>query len=282
MKISSVLLGLCLVASCSHAADPKPSSLESSPGMVKWVSFSIPSGWEKAQLLCRDKPIKYSQGKDGQPFAYIAESYFSSKEVHVCILMKGEETKPLLSFSVKPRKFPEEKLKVDARRVQLAPKDLERAIREQTMLTELYMKSADTPYFTEPFKAPLNSVITSIYGTKRVYNKQHRGQHLGTDFRAAIGVPVPVSNRGKVAFAGDLFYTGGTVIVDHGLDIFTVYGHLSEVKTEAGQIVKPGDIIGLSGNSGRSSGPHLHWGVKIQGNYVDGYSLIEESRLHPL
>jgi murein DD-endopeptidase MepM/ murein hydrolase activator NlpD len=117
-----------------------------------------------------------------------------------------------------------------------------------------------------------------VYGIKRVYNKAHRGQHLGTDFRAPGGVAVPAVNRGRIMFAGDLFYTGGTVIIDHGMDIFTVYGHLSEVKVEAGQIVNAGDIVALSGNTGRSSGPHLHWGVKIHGHYIDGYSLIDESK----
>jgi len=75
-----------------------------------------------------------------------------------------------------------------------------------------------------------------------------------------------------------LDFTGGTVIVDHGMDIFTVYGHLSKVKAKEGQMVELGEIIGLSGNTGRSSGPHLHWGVKIHGHYINGFSLIEETK----
>jgi len=160
----------------------------------------------------------------------------------------------------------------------LNPKDQARAEREQVVLNALYKKSAPLPYFTGAFKAPLDSTITSIYGMRRIYNKNHRSQHLGTDFRAPVGVPIPVANRGRVMFAGDLFYTGGTVIVDHGMDIFTVYGHMSEVKAVDGQVVNQGDIIGLAGSTGRSSGPHLHWGVKIHGQYIDGYSLIEETK----
>ena len=82
----------------------------------------------------------------------------------------------------------------------------------------------------------------------------------------------------KSCFSGDLFCTGGTVIIDHGLDVFSVYGHLSETLARVGDIVERGDVIGLSGNTGRSSGPHLHWGMKIQGQYVDGISLVEESK----
>ena len=112
-----------------------------------------------------------------------------------------------------------------------------------------------------------------------MFNNKKRSQHLGNDFRAAIGVPIPVSNRGRVVYVGNLFFSGNVVVVDHGLDIFTLYGHLSKIKTTKGSIVYIGDIIGLAGMSGRVSGPHLHWGVKINGNSVDGFSLSRESEL---
>jgi murein DD-endopeptidase MepM/ murein hydrolase activator NlpD len=124
----------------------------------------------------------------------------------------------------------------------------------------------------------MNTAVTSFYGTKRVYNKQKKGQHLGIDYRAAIGDKVPTANAGKVVFSGDLFYTGGTVIIDHGLDIFSVYGHLSKTLIEAGRLVERGEVIGLSGNTGRTSGPHLHWGVKVQGQYIDGDVMIKETK----
>ncbi len=259
---------------------PEPSApITVQPGTVRWVRFTIPEGWSEAILRCRDQAIKHAAGAGGERFAYVAESYFSKVGEHSCVLEKGTEKRPVLSFKVVAKKFPREKLRVDYRKVKLSPKDQERASREQVILNALYQRSAPLPYFSAPFKLPLNSTITSIYGTQRVYNKMHRGQHLGTDFRAAVGVPVPVANRGRVLFAGDLFYTGGTVIVDHGMDIFTVYGHLSEVKAKDGEVVNQGDIIGLAGNTGRTSGPHLHWGVKIHGSYVDGDSLIEQTRL---
>ncbi|MFP5490547.1 MAG: M23 family metallopeptidase [Bacteriovoracia bacterium] len=257
---------------------PELMKIDTQPGMVRWVTFKVPSGWEKAELWCKDQRLKHVSMNPGVHFAYIAETYFSDLNTHQCRLKKDKEERSVVEFSIKPYKYKEEYLKVNPRKVTLAKKDLERAQKEQRMLNELYSQSALTPYFAEPFRAPLNSHITSVYGIKRVYNKAHRGQHLGTDYRAAVGVPVPAVNRGRIMFAGDLFYTGGTVIIDHGMDIFTVYGHLSEVKVEAGQIVNAGDIVALSGNTGRSSGPHLHWGVKIHGHYIDGYSLIEETK----
>ena len=109
-------------------------------------------------------------------------------------------------------------------------------------------------------------------------NNKKRSQHLGNDFRAKIGVKIPVSNRGKVVYVGDLFYTGGVVIVDHGLNIFSLYAHLSKTLVTTGTIVNRGDIVGLSGATGRVSGPHLHWGIKINGHNADGFSLVEESK----
>ena len=281
MKVLICVAMMVVMSSCAVAQDAKPAAVqqvETQQGTVRWVTFLPPAGMENAPLKCRDDIIKHAEWKNGLRQAYVAESYFSPQETHACTLGKEGQARPLVSFTVKKKKFPEERLKVDFRKIKLNPKDQARAEKEQVVLNALYKKSATTPYFTTAFKPPLESTITSIYGMRRVYNKKHRSQHLGTDFRAPIGVPIPVANRGRVMFAGDLFYTGGTVIVDHGMDIFTVYGHMSEVKTQEGQIVNQGDIIGLAGNTGRSSGPHLHWGVKIHGNYVDGYSLIDETK----
>jgi murein DD-endopeptidase MepM/ murein hydrolase activator NlpD len=253
--------------------------VETQPGFVRWITFSIEKGQEDAPLKCKDQIIKHAPWKEGQRFAYVAETYFSDMQPYNCVLvLKDKKEVVVASFTVKPFKYKEEKLKVDYRTVKFNKKDLARAQKEQAMLSKLYKQSAPLPYFTQAFTAPLDSFITSIYGNRRVYNNAHKSQHLGTDYRAAIGVPIPAVNRGRVLFAGDLFYTGGTVIIDHGMDIFTVYGHLSEVKTEAGQVVKAGDIVALSGNTGRSSGPHLHWGVKVHGHYVTGYSLIDETK----
>ena len=92
------------------------------------------------------------------------------------------------------------------------------------------------------------------------------------------GTKIPAVNNGKVVFTGDLFYSGHTVIVDHGLGIFTLYGHLSDMAVKVGDGVQKGDIVGLSGNTGRSTAPHLHWGVIIHGDDIDGLTLVEQSQ----
>ncbi len=251
------------------------SSLEISPGEVRWVEFPVSDNDSK--LTCRNAEVKFVK-KGSRGFAFVMESYFSDMSPFKCLVMSRNKVVHEVSFSVKEREYLAEKLKVDSKKIKLSPKDEKRVQEEQVILNKIYASSISEFLFTEAFFQPLKSVVTSVYGTRRVYNKLKKGQHLGIDYRAAIGDKVPASNAGKIVFSGDLFYTGWTVIIDHGVDIFTVYGHLSKTMVSEGDIVKRGDIIGLSGNTGRTSGPHLHWGTKVQGQYVDGFVLINESK----
>jgi hypothetical protein len=252
-----------------------PSSLEISPGEVRWVEFPVSDN--ESKLTCRNAEVKFVK-KGSRGFAFVMESYFSDMSPFKCLVMSQNKVVHEVSFSVKEREYLAEKLKVDSKKIKLSPKDEKRVQEEQVILNKIYASSISEFLFNEAFFEPLKSVVTSVYGTRRVYNKHKKGQHLGIDYRAAIGDKVPAANAGKIVFSGDLFYTGWTVIIDHGVDIFTVYGHLSKTMVSEGDIVKRGDIIGLSGNTGRTSGPHLHWGTKVQGQYVDGFVLINESK----
>lgn len=246
------------------------------PGKVKYFEFSVPLSDGRNFVECNKQrlPIKVENyvGK-----VYLAESYFSNRKRYKCYL-ESNKSIPVLVVTVTPFNYPKEKLTVDRKKVELSQKDLARVIKEKKIKEKIYEKSANDFLFSKPFMVPLNSYITSHYGTRRVFNNIKKGQHLGNDFRAAVGVPIPVSNDGKVVFAGNLFFSGNVVVVDHGLDIFTMYGHLSKINVKEGDIIKQGDILGQAGKTGRVSGPHLHWGVKVGGHWVDGFSLAEESK----
>ena len=166
-------------------------------------------------------------------------------------------------------KYKRENLKVDARHVTPNKKNLQRIKREKKEIQRIYSSSSNTRRWFGSFKRPLASETTSPYGTQRLFNGQHGSYHRGTDFRASVGTPVYASNSGVVRMAKNLFYSGNMVIVDHGINIFTLYAHLSEIQVEKGQQIARGQQIGLSGASGRVSGPHLHWAVKVNGVYVD-------------
>ena len=166
-------------------------------------------------------------------------------------------------------KYASAALRVDPGHVTLSKKNLQRVAQEKKEIQRIYANSSATRLWYGNFKMPLAAEPTSAFGTRRLFNGQHSSHHRGTDLRAAVGTPVEASNSGIVRLARNLFYSGNIVIVDHGLGVFTNYAHLSKIEVIEGQHVARGDSIGLTGSTGRVSGPHLHWAVRVNGVYVD-------------
>lgn len=246
------------------------------PGEVVKINFVKNSLSENAILECDEKKIPYYLEND-RYVAFVAETYFTKFNDIKCFIDKYSKKTQVATISVGQKEFPSEKLNVDQRRVSLNAKDLKRVQKEQVFLNKNYSNSPSHPYFDEPFILPIDAFVTSIYGSRRLFNNSKQTQHLGTDFRAAVGEPIKATNSGKVVVARDLFFTGGTVTIDHGLGIFSIYGHLSKVQVQEGEFVPKGTQIGLAGATGRVTGPHLHWGVKVNGLFIEGESLVKES-----
>ena len=245
------------------------------PGKVTLVEFEYEE-FLVPTLHCGNGDEYFLIRKKNKFKAFIAESYFSKNKKYQCFISDGKKQAAVFNVKVKNYPYKKERLYVNKRRVSLSKKDQKRAIKEQKMLNGIYAGFHRKPFFNDKFKTPLNSKITSYYGTRRIFNGHKKTQHLGTDYRAPVGVKIKSVNRGKVVFAGNLFYTGNAVIVDHGAGIFSVYGHLSKIVAQTGEMVMKDSLLGYSGKTGRVSGPHLHWGVKIAGHWVDGISLVKE------
>lgn len=246
------------------------------PGEVIYFRFRLPKNL-KGNLICDNRKMIWSfQGDYWE--TYVPESYFSNMKTKHCIYKEDSLEVKLATITIKEKTFPAEKLKVDKKRVFLNKKDAKRVEKEREYLKKQYALGNTRAYFSRPFSLPIDSFVTSIYGSKRIFNNKKQTQHLGTDYRAAIGVPIKTANAGKVIVADDLFYTGNTVVIDHGLGIFTIYGHLSKLKVDVGDIVPVGEIIGLAGATGRVTGPHLHWGIKVNEFAIEGDSLIKASQ----
>ncbi len=231
------------------------------------------------KLICGDENLPFIT-ESGTLKAIIAESYFSERKTFYCLVQwnqGGLKDFPLESvvaqINIVKKDYKKEKLTVENKRVFVKEEDLTRVKNETDILKKIYQQSNQENYFSRSFQLPLETLITSHYGTQRIYNKKKKSQHLGTDFRAHIGKEIKSSNDGVVVFSGDLFYTGNTIIIDHGLNIFTIYGHLSQLQVKENEKVQQGQIIGLSGATGRVNGPHLHWGVLVNGHYIDGENL---------
>jgi murein DD-endopeptidase MepM/ murein hydrolase activator NlpD len=146
---------------------------------------------------------------------------------------------------------------------------------DQKIKRKVFADSADAQLWSGDFLSPLQSApSTDSFGTRRVFNGSLASVHRGLDYRAKPGTPVRASNTGRVVLARPLYYEGNCVIIDHGLGWMTIYMHLSKLNVKAGQKVKRGQLIALSGKTGRATGPHLHLSVRWQGEYLDPAKLF--------
>ncbi len=145
---------------------------------------------------------------------------------------------------------------------------------DEVLKKRAYAHSAPHPLWSGDFIKPVNAASTPTFGESRILNEEKTSLHTGTDFPAPEGTPVVVSNSGAVVLVRDLFYEGNTVIVDHGLGVFTVYLHMSRIDVHEGDKLEKGAKLGLSGASGRVTGPHLHLGVRWSGIWLDPVQLL--------
>jgi murein DD-endopeptidase MepM/ murein hydrolase activator NlpD len=158
--------------------------------------------------------------------------------------------------------------------VEPGPDELKRIEEESQLKAEVFSASAAEPLWTSSFRAPVTASPTDSFGARRMFNGKLVSIHKGMDFRAATGTPVRASNGGVVVLARPLYYEGNCVMIDHGLGLFTLSMHLSRIDVREGEQVATGDRLGLSGATGRVTGPHLHWAVRWQGAYLDPAKLL--------
>lgn len=156
------------------------------------------------------------------------------------------------------------------------PKEVtERIEQEEAIKKRVFAESAPESAWLGKFLPPTNTEETGVFGSARLYNGVKRHQHAGQDFRAAVGTPVHATNAGKVALARGLYFEGNCIMVDHGGGLMTIYMHLSEFHVKEGDVVEKGQLLGLSGGTGRVTGPHLHFAVRWQGTYLDPATLLK-------
>jgi murein DD-endopeptidase MepM/ murein hydrolase activator NlpD len=146
---------------------------------------------------------------------------------------------------------------------------------EGKLKATLFAESVGEPLWTASFRAPVDAAPTDSFGTRRMFNGKVASVHKGMDFRAALGTPVRASNSGVVVLARPLYFEGNCVVIDHGLGLYTLSMHFSRIDVREGQHVVAGDQLGLSGATGRVTGPHLHWAVRWQNAYLDPAKLLK-------
>jgi murein DD-endopeptidase MepM/ murein hydrolase activator NlpD len=170
-------------------------------------------------------------------------------------------------------RFAVEPLRVDSKFVEPPPSAARRIREERERVAAVWRKPDRERRWSAPFRDPVEAPLRDNFGVRRVFNGQPRSPHNGVDFPAKTGTPVAAPGPGRVALAADLYYSGGTVILDHGGGLFTTYFHLSRIDVKPGRLVAAGGRIGAVGATGRVTGPHLHWGARLEGARINPLDL---------
>ncbi len=178
------------------------------------------------------------------------------------------------SVTVGPAGFRRRRLTVSSRFTRISKKDRQRSADDSRAFAEAFDRDFEPWRFTEGFAWPIASEVTAPFGDVRLLNGRKKSQHFGLDLDGEVGDPVAASNDGEVVLVRDCFASGNTVLVHHGGRLFTAYFHLSAVDVTQGQVVRRGQRLGRVGKTGRVTGPHLHWGVKLDGRWINGAALV--------
>ncbi len=185
----------------------------------------------------------------------------------------GRRFSDLHAFTVESGGFPLEPLTVDSRYVEPPPSARRRIERDRRKVAAVWKHPDRERRWRGPFRNPIDVPTKGNFGARRILNGQPRAPHSGVDFAAPAGTPILAPAPGRVALASDLYYSGKTVILDHGGGLFTTYFHLSRIDVRIGQTVETGRRLGAVGSTGRVTGPHLHWGARLNGARIDPLDL---------
>ena len=186
----------------------------------------------------------------------------------------GSKVAASAQLRVVARKFAVQRLTVDPKFVEPPPEERERIERDREAFARAFASSGPGRLWSGSFRRPADGELRGNFGARRIYNGRTRSRHAGLDVAAAEGAPVAAAAGGRVALAGDFYFSGGSVVLDHGDGLFTMYFHLSRLDAKEGDVVAGGQRIGAVGATGRATGPHLHWAARLLGARIDPTALL--------
>ena len=188
----------------------------------------------------------------------------------------------LTGFEVRPKDYPAQRITLkDNSKVQLAPADEARAISEIATIQRLKRHWREEGQPGTDLLIPAEGRLSGRFGLRRFFNGEERAPHSGLDVAVPTGTPVLAPSDGQVLAVDDYFFNGKTVLIDHGKGLITLLCHLESIGVKAGETVSRGQRVGLSGSSGRASGPHLHWGVVLNGAMVNPALFVAPGKTPP-
>lgn len=193
------------------------------------------------------------------------------------VSIDADERHAAQTLRVVPRVFPTRRLTVDPAFVNPPEGERPRIERERAQLEHLWETWTDEKLWNGRFEAPVSEPANSAFGTRSILNGEARSPHGGADFPSPAGTPINAPNAGRVVLADPLYFTGNTVVVDHGLGLYSLFAHMTEMRVRVGDMVNTRDVLGTVGSTGRVTGPHLHWAVRLNGARIDPLVLMRVS-----
>jgi murein DD-endopeptidase MepM/ murein hydrolase activator NlpD len=245
------------------------------PGEVLLASLPAPSGVRRAVVVFRNREFVLI---DALRFAFIGLDLGLEPGSYPMTVTfeqaNGGKEAVRRDIVVEAKEFPSIKLWVK-KDFALPPKEVQERIRREAELVA-WVYGIITPRWLGDgaFFQPNEGKVFPNFGQRRIYNDAPRSTHAGLDIAAPQGDPIRAANAGNVVLASHLYLSGNAVIIDHGLGVFSFYGHMSRLLVKRGQAVRKGDVIGKCGTTGRSTGPHLHWAIRVFDSRVDPFSLL--------
>ena len=264
-----------------------------SPAKVSFSSQSIKQGEVllinvKASAAIRmvsgtmfNKPVHFYGNSKGNYTALVGIDMDTKPDRYKVTLLienkEGKKTRKSYRIRVKPANFGTQELTLPADKVTLDEETLKKVEIEKEKIGKVWDIFTEDHLWDGNFIPPVAGEMSDDFGLRRIINGEQKSPHTGVDVDATEGAPVQASNNGRVVFTDDQFFSGKTLVIDHGLGLFTMYFHLSEILVTEGEIVKKGQLIAKVGKTGRATGPHLHWGVRLNGARVNPASLLNLS-----
>jgi murein DD-endopeptidase MepM/ murein hydrolase activator NlpD len=269
---------------CTAGAELRLSAPESSQGslLLVEVKSTKPLAEVKGEWGERSVPFWQESGNSGEERGLLGvdlEKAPGKYELKVTgQTTSGEKVFCTAAVEVQEGRFATEKLHVGKQFVEPSPEQVKRANEERQKLRDIFDRVTPERLWSGKFRVPLDGVSTGgNFGKRRILNGQPGSPHGGVDFPALTGTSVHAAQRGRVVLAEELFFSGNTVVIDHGLGIYTFYGHLSEMDVKVGDALESGSVLGKVGATGRVTGPHLHWGLTVERARVNPLQIVQLS-----
>ena len=288
IRVATMLMAAWLAAPSLRAADRVVLTYRAGlvqPGDVLHLAVAVPAGASAVTAIWHAREVPFVRDADGVWRALLGIDVAAKSgptTLTLGVVVPGRDRlESTHTISVSPKSVRTRRIRVNPKFV-IPPKSaLPRIERETALLNELFRTSSPDRFWAPEAVRPVEGVAVSGFGVRSVLNGLPRGPHNGLDLAAATGTPVYAPTPGVVAFAREFYYSGNTVIVDHGHGLLSTMAHLSVIDVEEGARVAKGTLLGKVGATGRVTGPHLHWAVRLHGDRVDPLKLLEALALAP-